>query len=160
MDINAIRRYASTFPESSVFIGAIFDGRLIGFAKLTIDDTGTQAGLMHILSLVEHRDKSPTNALVAQAVRSCAERKIPYLVYSSFSYGKKQSDSLSDFKERNGFRRFDIPRYYIPITSVGAIAFRLGLHHTRMVDYVPETIIAKLREYRSAWYAQRFGTSS
>ena len=36
---------------------------------------------MHILSMVSHRDKAPTNALIAQAVRSCADRSIPHLVY-------------------------------------------------------------------------------
>jgi len=64
--------------------------KLIGFIKLTVDDTGTQAGMMHIVSMLQYRDKAPTNALVAQAVRSCADRGISYLVYSKFAYGKKK----------------------------------------------------------------------
>ena len=75
------------------------DSELIGFIKLTTDETLTQAGIMHIVSMIKHRDKAPTNALVAQAVRSCADRKIPHLVYSNFAYGKKETSSLSDFKE-------------------------------------------------------------
>jgi hypothetical protein len=110
---------------------------------------------MNIVSLIQHRDKAPTNALVARAVRSCAERGISYLVYSNFAYGKKQRDSLSDFKERNGFQRIDLPRYYVPLTRLGSIAFRLGLHH-RLADHVPEFLGAKLRELRSAWYNRRF----
>jgi hypothetical protein len=160
LDIDTVRRQTETFLESSIFIGAFFNGQLIGFAKLTVDDSCTQAGIMHILSLLQHRDKAPTNGLIAQAVRSCADRKIPYLVYSSFAYGNKQRDTLSDFKERNGFRKFDIPRYYVPLTPIGSIAFRLRLHHTRMVDYVPQSIIVRLRRYRSAWYAWKFGAVS
>jgi hypothetical protein len=38
---------------------------------------------MHILSMIRHREKAPTNALIAQAVRSCAERGIPYLWYAA-----------------------------------------------------------------------------
>ena len=81
---------------------------------------------MNIVSMVRHRDMAPTNALVAQAVRSCAERGIPYLVYSKFAYGKKQRSSLSDFKERNGFQRIDVPRYYVPLTRTGWLARSLG----------------------------------
>ena len=44
---------------------------------------------MQIVSMVGHQDKAPTNALIAQAVRSCAERGIPYLWYANMSYGKK-----------------------------------------------------------------------
>jgi hypothetical protein len=150
------REYAGTFLDSSVFIGAFFNGRLIGFAKLTTDETRTQAGLMHIVSMIQHRGMAPTNALVAQAVRSCAERGIPYLVYSNFAYGKKQHDSLSDFKERNGFERVEVPRYYVPLTRLGWAAFRLGLHH-RIADHIPEHLATTLRKIRKAWYDRRFG---
>ena len=78
--------------------------------------------MMHIVSLLECREKAPTNALVVQAVRSCADRGISYLVYSKFAYGKKQTSSLSDFKERNGFKRVDVPRYYVPLTRWGSLA--------------------------------------
>src|SRR5207245_6382047 len=122
-----VRKEAATYLDCSIFIGAFLGAKLIGFAKLTWDETRTQAGLMHIVSMVQHRDKAPTNALIAQAVRSCAERKISYLVYSNFAYGKKQRDSLSDFKERNGFQRVDLPRYYVPLTRAVWIAFSLGL---------------------------------
>lgn len=149
-----VRMHAGTFLDCSIFIGAFFEGSLIGFAKLTVDETGTQAGLMHILSLLSHRDKSPTNALVAEAVRSVAARNIPYLVYSSFSYGNKQRDSLSDFKERNGFQRIDVPRYYVPLTAFGKLAFHMGMHR-RLIELLPESVITKLRGYRADWYNGR-----
>jgi len=148
---------SGTFLDSSVFIGA-FDGeKLIGFIKLTTNDAGTQAGLMHILSLISYRDKAPTNALVAQAVRSCADRAISRLVYANFAYGKKERSSLSDFKERNGFERVDFPHYYIPLNAFGRLVFRLGLHH-RLVDRMPGSLAAKYRDLRSSWYRHRFPT--
>jgi hypothetical protein len=160
-DLETVRKMSGTFLDSSVFIGA-FDGeRLIGFIKLTMDDSQTQAGIMHIVSLLEQRDKAPTNALVAQAVRSCADRGICHLVYSNFAYGKKVQSSLSDFKERNGFQRVDLPRYYVPLTAWGSLAFKLGLHRS-LLDMVPESVGAKLREARTAWYRHKFqlGTES
>jgi hypothetical protein len=154
-DFETVRRMTATFLDRSIFIGAYFEEKLIGFIKLTANDTGTQAGFMYILSMVKHRDKSPTNALIAEAVRSCAQRGIPYLLYSNFSYGKKQSDSLAEFKERNGFRRIDLPRYYVPITSLGHIALRLGFHQS-LASHVPEPILTKVRKWRTAWYKYKF----
>jgi hypothetical protein len=153
--LEAVHTMSSTYLDSSVFIGA-FDGeKLIGFIKLTIDDTGSQAGIMHIISMIQHRDKAPTNALVAQAVRSCADRGISYLVYSRFAYGKKLKSSLSEFKERNAFARVDIPRYYVPLTRWGSTALAMGLHH-RIADRLPESLAEKLRKLRSNWYQLRF----
>jgi hypothetical protein len=152
--VETVYREEATFLSSSIFIGAFLGDKLIGFAKLVPDETRTQAGLMNILSLIQQRDKAPTNALVAQAVRSCAERGIPYLVYSNFAYGKKQRDSLSDFKERNGFKRIDLPRYYVPLTPLGRIAFRLGLHHP-LTHLLPESVATKLRGLRWAWHNRK-----
>jgi hypothetical protein len=158
MTLEQVQRYAATFLDDSVFIGAFVQDKIIGFVKLTIDETRTQAGLMHIVSKISERDKAPTNALVAQAVRSCADRGIAYLVYSNFAYGKKQSDSLSDFKERNGFERIDIPRYYVPLTALGSAAYRMG-YHRRLTDILPESYLAKLREIRNAWHSRKLETN-
>jgi hypothetical protein len=153
--LEAVRAMSATFLDSSVFIGAFDGDKLIGFIKLTMDNTRTQAGLMHILSLLSYRDKAPTNALIVQAVRTCAELGVTRLVYANFGYGKKLRSSLSDFKERNGFQRIDLPRYYVPLTRWGALAVRVGLHR-RLAERVPEPVAAKLREIRSRWYQQRF----
>lgn len=153
--LEAVHAMSATFLDSSVFIGA-FDGeKLVGFIKLTADDDYTQAGIMHIISLLACRDKAPTNALIAQAVRSCADRGISSLVYANFGYGKKLRSSLSDFKERNGFVRVDTPRYYVPLTRWGSLAFALGLHR-RLAERVPEPLAAKLREWRRIWYQHKF----
>jgi hypothetical protein len=157
--LDEVRKMSATFPESSIFIGAYLGEKLIGFIKLTTDDNGTQAGIMHIVSRIDQRDKAPTNALVVQAVRSCADRKISRLVYSHFAYGSKQTSTLSDFKERNGFQRIDLPRYYVPLSPVGSIAFRLGLHR-KFVDLIPGPMLAKIREMRDSWYNRRFSAST
>ena len=154
MGLERAREYAGTFLDKSVFMGAFVGDKLIGFAKLTWDDTRTQANLMHILSMIEHRDKNPTNALIAQAVRSCAERGIRYLVYQNFTYGKRP-DTLTKFKEVNGFRQVNVPRYYVPMTRLGEVALRLGLHH-KLAEHIPEPLTAKLRELRTNWYSRRY----
>jgi hypothetical protein len=153
-DLGIVRNENATFLDRSVFIGAFLAGSMIGFAKLVSDEAHGQAGLMQILSMIQHRDKAPTNALIAQAVQSCAERKIPYLVYSKFTYGRKQRDSLSDFKRYNGFQRIELPRYYVPLSLAGRMALGLGLHH-RIPDRIPAPVLAQLRKIRSFWHDRR-----
>ena len=154
-DLEAVRKVSATFLDRSMFIGAFFQGNLIGFAKLVSDEDRTQAGLMHILSRIDQRDKAPTNALIAQAVRSCAERQIKYLWYANFAYGKREHDSLAEFKRRNAFEKVDVPRYYVPLTAVGRMALRLGLHH-RLIDRIPAPVAVAYRSIRKSWYARRF----
>ncbi len=154
-DHEAVRRINGTFIDRSIFIGAFFQDNLIGFVKLVSDEDGHQAGLMQIISMIQHRDKAPTNALIAQAVRSCAARGISHLWYANFSYGKKQSDSLADFKRHNGFQKIDVPRYYVPLTAAGRMALHLNLHHG-ITDWIPEPVAARYRKIRSFWYARRF----
>lgn len=154
-DLATVYREEATFLDSSVFIGAFFEGQLIGFIKLVADETFTQAGLMNVVSMIKHLDKAPQNALIAHAVRACAKREISYLVYSKFDYGRKRGDGLRDFKERNGFRRVDTPRYYVPLTPLGSVAFRLGLHRN-ISERIPETVASRLRVLRASWYQRRY----
>ena len=153
-DLDTVYRDEATYLDSSTFIGAFQGEELIGFIKMVVDEAGKQAGLMNILSKISHRDKAPTNALIAQAVKFCADRGIGYLVYANFSYRKKEHDTLREFKERNGFQRIDIPRYYVPLTSFGWIALRMGFHQ-RLVERVPESIAGRLRELRNKWQVRR-----
>ena len=151
-DFESVRRENATFLDRSVFLGAFNEGTLIGFAKLVSDGDGRQAALMQILSMIAHRDKAPANALIAHAVRACAERGTGHLVYSHFAYGRKDRDGLSDFKQHNGFQRINLPRYYVPLTALGRLALRLRLHRS-IVDHVPEPMLAHLRRMRSRWAA-------
>ncbi|MGA9061703.1 MAG: hypothetical protein WB341_08570 [Terracidiphilus sp.] len=152
--LEAVRRMNETFLDRSIFIGALFEDNLIGFVKLVSNEDSSQAGLMQIVSMIQHRDKAPTNALIAQAVRSCAERGIPYLWYANFSYGKKQEDSLAEFKRHNGFQKVDVPRYYIPLTLLGQMGLQLGIHH-EAADWIPEPVANAFRKIRSRWYTRR-----
>jgi len=159
-DLEAVRRMNATFMSQSIFIGAFFDGILIGFVKLVANEESSQAGLMQIISMIQHRDKAPTNALIAQAVKSCADRGIPHLWYANFLYGKKHPDSLADFKRHNGFRKVDIPRYYVPLTATGEVAYRLGLHRNAR-QWVPEPVAAAYRWARAVWCSRMsLGTKS
>ena len=152
-DLDTVRKEEATHLDKSIFIGAYLGETLIGFVKLVLDESRTQAGVMNLLSLVEHRDKAPNNALIAQAVKSCEKRGIPYLTYSNFAYGRRERDSLADFKQNNGFERFDLPRYYVPLTPLGELALSLGLHR-KLIDWVPGSVWNKFRELRAAWYSR------
>jgi hypothetical protein len=153
-DIETVHREAATFLDRSIFIGAFLGEQLIGFVKLVTDENRTRANLMNIVAMVKHRDKAPTNALITHSVRSCAERNIRHLAYQNFTYGKKKEDSLTNFKEVNGFKRIDLRRYYVPLTPIGRVALGLGLHQ-RLVDRVPQPLADKFRELRSAWYNRK-----
>ena len=150
-DLAAVRSMNATFMDRSIFIGALFEGNLIGFVKLVTSEDRSQGGLMQIVSMIQQRDKAPTNALIAQAVRSCADRGISHLWYANFSYGKKQEDSLAEFKRHNGFQKIDVPRYFIPLTLRGRIALKLGLHH-KANDWIPEPLAAAYRRIRRFWF--------
>ena len=156
-DREAVRKMNGTYMDQTIFLGAVFEDKLIGFAKLVMNEDKSQAGLMQIVSMMKHRDKAPTNGLIAQAVQACADRGIPYLWYANFSYGRKQIDSLAEFKKHNGFEKIEVPRYYVPLTIVGRVALRLGLHH-KAIDWVPESVTTAFRKARSAWYGRRSGS--
>src|SRR5438309_7834027 len=96
-DIETVRREEATFLDRSIFVGALLGEELIGFVKLVTDEGCTQANLMNIVSMMKHRDKAPTNALIAESVRACARRGISYLLYQNFTYGNKKPDSLTNF---------------------------------------------------------------
>jgi hypothetical protein len=66
-------------------------------------------------------------------------------------YGKKGEDKLTDFKRHNGFRKIDIPRYYIPLTVTGRMALQLGLHHG-IQSVIPQGLYARLVQLRNRWY--------
>ncbi len=154
-DLQSIRKKEATFPEKSVFIGAFLGGEMIGFLRMVVDELRKQSRLIEFMSMVRYRDKCPSNALIAQCVRSCAERGVRFLIYERFAYGKKAADGLSQFKEVNGFGRVDIPRYYVPLTYFGSLAYRVGLHRN-LADHLPESLAGRMRQARSAWYSWRF----
>ncbi len=153
-DLETVRTEEATYLDYSTFLGAFVEEKMVGFTKLVWDRTRTQAGVMNFVAMKKHRDKAPANAMIAHAVRVCAARGISYLVYGNFAYGKKQPDSLTDFKKNNGFQRVDVPRYYVPLTRTGSIAFRLGLHK-KFSEHLPARVLAKVRELRARWHSRK-----
>ena len=60
-------------------------------------------------------------------------------------------DSLGDFKRSNGFQKFDLPRYYVPLTGKGKLALKLGLHRG-WKEAVPKPLRKPLKKLRRRWY--------
>jgi hypothetical protein len=142
-DRETVGKENATFLDRADFAGAFLGDEMIGFLKLV--SVGQYAQVMQIISFMRHRDKAPMNALVAKAVEICAARGLSHLVY-----GEIGNDSLSDFKRHNGFQQIDIPKYYVPLTTKGAAAVRLGLHNPK--ELVPQWITAAMRDLRAKWY--------
>ena len=148
--LEIIEKEHSTYLDRSCFIGAYFKDELIGFIKLVRGEGF--ADIMNILSKIQHRDKAPTNILMSKAIEYCEKENIQYLTYGPYIYGKKGRDSLTDFKEHNGFKKMDFPRYFVPLTMKGDIAIRLKLHHP-IADLLPNKIHKIIRELRKNFYS-------
>ncbi len=139
-----VKTQFSRYLHREQMIGAYLDGELIGFVMLA--DAGRFGITGQIISSLKHRDKAPNNALIAQAVRTCAERGLGHLVYLYWS-----DDSLAEFKRRCGFERVPVPRYWIPLTWRGRVALALRLHHGWKA-LVPPALKSRLKELRRRWY--------
>lgn len=144
-DLETLRLAHATYLDRSEFVGAFFEDRLIGFVKL-VHQKGW-SNLMQILSLISARDKAPTNALIAKAVEICAEKQVPRLQYGVWS-----RRGIGEFKERHGFQRHHVPRYYIPLSPIGKAALSLGLHRPLMAR-IPEHWADRAAHLRAKWHA-------
>ena len=115
------------------FIGAYLEEELVGFIQLVYGDQ--IAIVSQILSLQKHWDKAVNNALVAKAVEVCAAQQVNWLMYGRMG----NHPSLDRFKQNNGFTRLALTRYYVPLTSKGRAAIKLGLHR-EFKDALPQRI--------------------
>jgi hypothetical protein len=145
-DAATVKREFSRYLFREQLFGAYVGDTLIGFIFLA--HAKTYALLGQILSATKHRDKAPNNALIAKAVEVCASANIPYLVYAMWTEG-----SLGHFKRQNGFERFDLPRYYVPLTLKGKVILMLGLHHGPS-GIIPARVKRLLLGLRQKWYAR------
>jgi hypothetical protein len=155
-NFETVQREHATYPERSEFIGAFFEGKLIGFIKLVY--VGRIAAIVHILAANAHYDKRPMNALIAKAVEVCAQKNVGYLIYDKYIYGNKIDCSLVEFKRRNGFEPVYFPRYYIPLTFRGEIYVRLKLYRG-VVGILPPPILKFALKVRD-WFYERRGKSA
>jgi hypothetical protein len=144
-DIESIRQEFSRNIFREIIIGAYHNGDLIGFVMLA--SAGNYAMTTQIISKIQHRDKSPNNALISKAVEICDAQNIPYLIYARWNDG-----TLGDFKRSNGFEKVDLPRYYIPLTLKGRMALRLKVHRG-IARLVPNWLKVKLKNVRWKVYS-------
>jgi hypothetical protein len=151
-DFATVEAEQGTYRERSTYLGAFMGSEMIGYLKL-VWDTRT-AAIMQIVSTLKHRDARPNNALLSEAVRHCAERGVSYLQYERFVYGDKVDSPLTRFKRENGFVRMDVPVYYVPLTTKGHVALRLGLHKGQK-DRLPLWVTRPLRRLRDSWYERQ-----
>lgn len=154
-EFEAVERENGTYRERSSFLGAYIDGQMVGYMKIVWDRQS--AAIMQVLSKLEFREKRPNNAMLSEAVRLCAERKVPNLLYEKYVYGTRTDSSLTRFKRENGFVRMDLPRYYVPLTVKGKIAVALRLYKDPK-DLIPEGLRTFLVGLRDNWYASRKGS--
>ncbi len=152
-DFETVKAVNNTYPERTEFIAAYLGEEMVGFVKMFY--TGNRADLIQIISKMKHRDKAPTNALLAKAVEVCAEKGIPHLGYAKLVYGRKGPDSLTEWKLRNGCEQVLVPRYYIPLTLKGRLALSWNLHKG-LLQALPAPVFRWLLAVRARLYSLRY----
>ena len=143
-DLAALRESHLTFAHCSEFIGAYFQGDLIGFIKMIYH--GDSVSIMQIISMQAHRDKAPTNALLAKAVEICSTKGIHHIQYGSWS-----RRSMGEFKKHHRFEKLRVPRYFVALNMRGRIALKLRLHKN-FIEFIPESWIDFLVSLRARWF--------
>jgi hypothetical protein len=66
-------------------------------------------------------------------VEVCAAKQIEWLMYGRMG----NHPSLDNFKQNNGFKRFALTRFYVPVTRKGRITTKMGLHRD-IKDMLPQ----------------------
>lgn len=130
--LEAVRRSVLS-PQNSTFVAAFLQDELVGFIQLVHGDN--IAIISQILSMQKHWDKAVNNALVAKAVETCAGKGIKWLMYGRMG----NHPTLDTFKINNGVVKFNLTRYYTPLTKKGMIAAHLGMHK-EIKDSLPQSI--------------------
>lgn len=146
-DFQTVKQQFARFVHREYMIGAYYENDLIGF--IMMGNAGRFGVTGQIISAIKHRDKSPNNALIAKAVDVCERKNLPYLVYLYWN-----DDSLAEFKRRCGFEKVVVPRYFVPLTTKGRCALKLGLHRG-WKEALPKQLRSSLKKLRSRWYGER-----
>jgi hypothetical protein len=147
-----VKKDQSTFLGRCAFICAYSEKELIGMAKIIY--SGTTAAILQFLPKVGQEDKRPANALIAKMVEICEAKGISHIIYGLYNYGNKRNSSLLEFKLRNGFEEFLVPRYYVPLNSKGSLSFKLNLHRG-IVGVLPNGLMTTALNLREKWYTLR-----
>lgn len=146
-DFETVKSQFSRYLYREYMIGAYYEEEMIGFMML--GDAGKFGVTGQIISSIQHRDKSPNNALIAKAVEICVERRLNYLIYLFWT-----DDSLSEFKRRCGFEKVEVPRYYVALSQKGELALRYGAHRG-WKGMLPQRVKTSLKRIRNFWHEFR-----
>ena len=65
---------------------------------------------------------------------------------------------LNDFKTASAFERFDVPRYFVPLTLKGNFALKLKLHYG-LKERLPERWIIGAANLRAKWNQRKYARS-
>jgi hypothetical protein len=146
LSLAAIREKFSNLSKSEV-LGAYYNSELVGLLWMVYGDR--VARIKSFVSLISHRDKSPNNALMAEAVKRCSEKSFRFIIYEKMGY----LPSLDSFKIHNGFRECLVPRYYVPLSRKGMLAIKLRVHKEVQYSLPPRISRALLPIYSLASWA-------
>jgi hypothetical protein len=150
-DRELVKRALATYLDRSVFLGAYYQGELIGFMKVTW--VGPTGYITQILSMNRYFDKNPNNAMIAKAIEVCEAKGMSHFLYGQFVYYDPDS-SLTEFKRRNGFESVTLPRYYVPLNAKGKICLALRLHRGLAAN-TPRPIFRLFLKTRKFWYDRK-----
>ncbi len=142
-DFETIKQQFSRYLFREDLIGAYCGNEMAGFVML--GNAGNYGLLGQFISKLKLRDKAINNALIAHAVKLCANKGLPYLVYGYWG-----QSSLSDFKRHCGFEEVKLPRHFVPLSARGKVALKSGLHRGWKAA-LPNEIREPLKRIRKAW---------
>jgi len=146
-----IKEELSSFLDRCFLVGAYYRNELIGFMKLFHGKNVLRT--IHIIAKIAHRDKCVMDALIAEAVKLCDQNEVGYLHYGSWSEG-----GIGDFRTKHGFRRVEVPRYFVPLTTRGKLMLKLKLHHP-IREHLPESLVRPLIDLRAKLNSIRYWPS-
>ena len=132
ISLDVVKRNLLSLPDS-VYIGAYFQGELVGFIQLVRGDR--LALISQLLSLQKCWDKAVNNALLAKVVEFCAANHSEWLMYGRMG----NHPTLDSFKESNGFTKFRVTRYFLPLTAKGRLIIKLRLNR-ELKDSLPSSV--------------------
>ena len=108
--------------QDSEILGAYIGQELIGLLWLAYGDS--VARVRSFVSLVKERNRAPNNMLMSEGVRRCSDLGYHFIVYEKMGF----LPGLDAFKLQNGFRRFSVSRYYVPLTYKGMLVLKLKIY--------------------------------
>jgi hypothetical protein len=134
--LDGLKKKFSDSKDAEI-LGAYDETQLVGLLWMMLGDRVAQIG--SFVHLVSKRDKLPTNALIAAAVKNCCERGIQFLVYPT-AFGLQPG--IDSFRLRMKFTPFAVPRRYVPLTRRGCASIRLHVH--KPIQHVMPRTLARV----------------